>query len=85
LHVDPGTYTLYTVPGDKQWLLVISKKTGQWGIPYPAGEDVGRVPMTVAQGPATEQLTISIDDTPKGGTLTVQWGTTKATAAFSVM
>jgi hypothetical protein len=25
------------------------------------------------------------NDAPKGGTLSVQWGTTKATAAFSVM
>jgi hypothetical protein len=85
LHVNPGTYTLYTVPGEKGWQLVISKKTGQWGVPYPTGEDLGRVPMTVTKGAATEQLTISIDDAPKGGTLSVQWGTTKATAAFSVM
>lgn len=84
VHVPAGTYTLYTVPGEKEWHLVISKKTGQWGIPYPAGEDLGRAPMTVAKVAATEQLTISIDDAAKGGTLSVTWGTAKATVPFTV-
>jgi hypothetical protein len=46
VHLTPGSYTLYTVPGATEWQLVISKKTGQWGVPYPgAGEDLGRAPM----------------------------------------
>jgi Protein of unknown function (DUF2911) len=86
LHVNPGTYTLYTLPGEKQWQLIISKKTGQWGIPYPKGEDVGRAPMTVSTAPAaTEQLTISIEDTKTGGTLHLDWGTTRVSAPFTVM
>lgn len=85
LHVPAGTYTLYTVPGPTEWQLVVSKKTGQWGIPYPAGEDFGRTPMTVAKNETpVEQLTISVEDTPAGGNLIVSWGTTKATAAFMV-
>jgi hypothetical protein len=85
LMIPAGTYTLYTVPGDKQWQLVVSKKTGQWGIPYPAGEDFGRTPMTVTKNAKpVEQLTISVEDTPAGGNLIVSWGTTKATAAFMV-
>jgi hypothetical protein len=85
LMIPAGTYTLYTVPGDKQWQLVVSKKTGQWGIPYPEGQDFGRTPMTVSKNAKpVEQLTISIQDTPGGGNLIVSWGTTKATAAFMV-
>jgi hypothetical protein len=85
LMIPAGTYTLYTVPGDKEWQLVVSKKTGQWGIPYPAGEDLGRTPMTVSKNAKpVEQLTITIDDTPGGGNLNIAWGTTKATAAFMV-
>jgi hypothetical protein len=85
-HVNPGTYTLYTLPGEKQWQLIISKKTGQWGIPYPKGEDVGRAPMTVTTAPAAaEQLTISIEDTKSGGTLHVDWGTTRASIPFTTM
>ena len=80
-----GTYTLYTVPGEKQWQLIVSKKTGQWGIPYPAGQDLGRVPMTMAKPAApVEQLTISVVDTPAGGTLNVEWAGTKASVPFTV-
>jgi len=86
LHVNPGTYTLYTLPGEKQWQLIISKKTGQWGIPYPKGEDVGRAPMTVGTAPAAaEQLTITIEDTKSGGTLHIDWGTTRASIPFTTM
>lgn len=85
LAVPAGTYTLYTLPGENEWQLVVSKKTGQWGVPYPAGEDVGRVPMKVEKAATpVEQLTISIDDTPTGGTLSVAWGTTKASTTFTV-
>lgn len=85
LHVPAGTYTLYTVPGPTEWQLVVSKKTGQWGVPYPKGEDFGRAPMTVTKAAApVEQLTISIEDTPQGGNLVIAWGTTKASASFMV-
>jgi hypothetical protein len=85
LSVPAGTYTLYTIPKGDQWQLIVSKKTGQWGIPYPKGADLGRVPMTVTKAaqPA-DQLTIAIDDTPAGGTLRIDWGPTSATVPFTV-
>ena len=85
LAVPAGTYTLYTLPGETGWQLIVSKKTGQWGVPYPEGEDLGRVPMTVGKTSApVEQLTISVDDTATGGALRVDWGTTSATVPFTV-
>lgn len=83
--VPAGTYTLYTISTGGKWELIISKKTGQWGVPYPKGEDLGRVPMTVgkAASPA-EQLTLTLQDTPAGGALKIDWGTTSATAPFTV-
>ena len=85
LNVPAGTYTIYTVPGEKEWQLVISKKTGQWGIPYPAGQDLGRAPMTVETlATPTTQLTIAIDSTATGGTLKVEWGPTGASIPFTV-
>src|SRR3982074_2283988 len=35
LVVPAGTHTLYTLPGEAQWMLIVSKKNGQGGIPYP--------------------------------------------------
>lgn len=85
LTIPAGTYTLYTVPGEKEWQLIVSKKTGQWGVPYPQGDDLGRVPMSVTKNASpVEQLTISLHDTPKGGELRIDWGTTSARVPFMV-
>lgn len=85
LVVPAGTYQIHTVPGPASWQLIISKSTQAWGIPYPAGQDLGRTPMTVTKlDKPVEQLTISIDDTAAGATLRIEWGTTSAQATFTV-
>jgi hypothetical protein len=85
LAVPAGTYTLYTIPGASGWQLIVSRRTGQWGVPYPEGQDLGRAPMTVQKMAApVEQLTIAIDDTAAGGTLRVEWGSTSARIPFTV-
>jgi hypothetical protein len=78
LEVPAGTYTLFTLPSSGQWLFIVSKKTGEWGIPYPEGDDLGRTPMTGKTLPASqEDMSISFENT-KGSTteLHVKWGTT---------
>ena len=83
--VPAGSYALYTVPGDKEWQLVIVKEVPKWGIPYPKGNDLGRVPMTVAKNAApVEQLTISLQDTPKGCEMRIEWGSVSARVPFMV-
>ena len=85
LVVPAGTYQIHSVPGPPSWQLIISKSTQAWGIPYPAGQDLGRTPMTATKTAApVEQLTISIDDTPAGATLRIEWGTVSARAPFTV-
>jgi Protein of unknown function (DUF2911) len=81
--VPAGSYTLYTVPSGNGWQLVISKKTGQWGIPYPGKEfDFARIPMQTSALPsAVEQFTISFDQKDKTCTLNVDWETTRASIA----
>ena len=87
LTLEPGTYTLNAEPGEKQWQLIVGKlsKPGQWGVPYNASLEIGRAPMSVtaAKSPV-EQLKISIDDTAKGGTLKVEWGSKVASIPFTV-
>ena len=86
LKLEPGTYTINTEPGET-WQLIFGKlaKPNQWGIPYQAPLEIGRVPMTKGKTAApAEQVTISIDDTPAGGTLRVEWGTTSVSAPFKI-
>jgi hypothetical protein len=92
LKLEPGTYILNTVPGDNEWTLLVGtpappteRRPQQWGIPYQPQLEIGKVPMTRSAAPTPiEQLTISIDDTPEGGTLRVEWGTVRATVPFTV-
>jgi len=86
LSLAAGTYTINVQPG-AQWQIIFGKlsKSGQWGIPYNSALEVGRAPMTVTKTSApVEQLLIASDDTPGGATLRLEWGTTRATAAFTV-
>jgi hypothetical protein len=88
LSLQPGTYTINTQPGDKDWQLIIGKlgKPGQWGVPYNASLEIGRAPMTLGKTKApVEQLTISIDDTAQGGVLRIEWGTVSVRAPFTTM
>jgi hypothetical protein len=84
----PGTYTINTVPGDKEWQIVFGRleKPGQWGIPYQKGLEIGRTPMKVGKtAKPVENVTISIDDAPaNGAVLRIEWGTTSATVPFTV-
>ncbi len=61
--VPAGSYTLYTLPKEDSWTLIISKKTGQWGIPYPgSGDDLARSPMKVVKTTKTvDPFAISFD------------------------
>ena len=78
--VPAGNYTLYTVPGEKSWQLIVNKQTGQWGTKYDEGQDLARIPMKVSQLPsAMEEFTISLDKTgTKSATLKLQWEMTSA-------
>jgi Protein of unknown function (DUF2911) len=79
--VPAGPYTLFTVPSQKQWTLIISKKTGEWGTPYPGkSEDLARVPMRSEElSTPVEQFTISFERTsPEACTLRMDWETTRA-------
>lgn len=84
--VPAGSYTLYTLPSEGTWKLIISKKTGQWGIPYPGEQfDFARIDMKKEMLKATVQdFTISFEK--KGGTagqLVLEWENTKVWVDFS--
>ncbi len=61
-NVPAGNYTLYTLPSEGTWKLIISKQTGQWGTVYNEDQDFARIDMQKGQLKETvEQFTISFD------------------------
>lgn len=43
--VPAGEYTLWTLPSEGTWKLIINKQTGQWGTDYDSSKDLARVDM----------------------------------------
>jgi hypothetical protein len=83
--VPAGTYTLFTVPKEDKWTLIISKKTGEWGVPYPGeSDDFARVDMQVSKlGSPLENFTIGLTPTGSACTLQMDWENTRATLDLS--
>ena len=79
--VAKGSYTLYTIPNNSAWKLIISKKTGQWGIPYPGEQDdLARIGMkSEAMKAPVEKFTISFDEhNGDACTMRLDWEKTRA-------
>ncbi|MGH9499255.1 MAG: DUF2911 domain-containing protein [Terriglobales bacterium] len=73
--VPAGSYTIFTVPKQDGWTLIINKKTGEWGIPYKyESDELARVAMKVSPTPsAVENFTIAFDESGKTCTLNISW------------
>jgi len=82
--VPPGSYTIFTIPDKDKWTLIISKKTGEWGTDYPGpSSDLARVDMKVSSLPTpVENFTISFDKSATGGTMNIDWESTRASVAI---
>jgi hypothetical protein len=78
--VPGGSYTIFTIPAADKWVLIINRKTGEWGIPYKnESDELARVDMTVSKLPApVENFTIGYDKSASRCTLRMDWETTRA-------
>jgi hypothetical protein len=89
LTVPKGEYTLYTrTSRTGEWMLIVSKKTRQWGTDYDSAMDLGRVPLR-SRPLATPIESLSIWLIPAAerapnGELRFAWGTREFTVNWSV-
>ena len=60
--IPAGTYTLFTVPGENEWTIIINKNTNQWGaFQYNEKDDLLRFKVTPATLPDTSVETFVIE------------------------
>ena len=78
--IPAGNYTMFTVPNQDKWVLIINKKTGEWGIPYKyESDELARVDMQVSKtSSAVENFTIGFDQSDDKCTLDLDWENTRA-------
>ena len=78
--VPAGKYTLWTLPTQSGWKVIINKQTGQWGTEYNAAQDLARVDAKVETlSTPVEQMLIAFES----GALTVSWDKTKVSVPVS--
>ncbi len=77
--VPAGKYTIYTLPNENNWQLIINKQTGQWGTEYNQPQDLARIPMKVESlNSPVEQMTFSFEKTgDDSANLVLEWEKTK--------
>jgi hypothetical protein len=87
LKLPKGTWSIWAIPGEKEWTLIVNKQSGQHHLDYESSEDFGRTKMTV-KTLASPVETFRIELSSNGGnrgTLALIWETTEASIPFTVM
>ncbi|MBP2284446.1 hypothetical protein H4V97_002764 [Flavobacterium sp. CG_23.5] len=83
--VKAGTYTLYTIPGVKEWTVIINKDLNVWGSYfYKSENDVARltVPMTEATE-SLETFSMVFTEAKNGIVLNMGWGKIRIAVPFT--
>lgn len=73
--VQAGTYTLYTIPGENDWTVILNNKTNTWGAyEYTSKEDKVRINVPVRKAPNTiESLSMAFEEAGNGADLLIGW------------
>jgi hypothetical protein len=87
LKLPKGTYSIWTLPTEKEWTLIVNKESGQFHLNYNPSLDFGRTRMnlrTLAAPVETFRVDLRNDGGNKG-TLALVWETTEASIPFTVL
>ena len=70
-----GTYGLHTIPGEKEWTVILSNEAAAWGsFSYDAKEDAVRFTAVPREGPPEERLLFTLaDPTDRSVAVTLAW------------
>jgi DUF2911 family protein len=70
-----GKYSVYSIPGEKEWTLIFNKAWNQWGTVYNESEDSLRVKVKPGKAPKfTEMMTFGI---AQNGKISLSWADTQ--------
>lgn len=83
LRVEPGSYSLYTIPGESQWTIILNRSITQWGhegtyTPAVQAQEVGRAQVgTERLDNHVETFTIRSEPAAGGARLILEWERTR--------
>ena len=79
--VAPGTYTIFSIPNEKDWTIIISKQVGLWGsMNYDSKLDLMRITIKPKVEEETwESFTIKLEEDGTKVNLVIIWDKTSVT------
>lgn len=83
--VKAGTYSLFTIPGEKEWTVILSSDLNVWGAyTYDKANDVARitVPVQKAKKPI-EAFSIVFEESKTGATMYLGWADVMIAVPFN--
>ncbi|NBC65328.1 MAG: DUF2911 domain-containing protein [Bacteroidetes bacterium] len=81
--VSAGTYSIYTIPGNDEWTIIINEKLS-WGTQYDESMDYVRVTAEPEDSYFVEQFMIYFEDVSENsGELVLHWDDTKVPVTIS--
>lgn len=82
--VKAGTYSLFTIPGEKEWTIILNSDLDDWGhYAYKEANDVARITVPVTSGKEVESFSIAFKAVDGGYNLVMGWGTTRVAVPFT--
>jgi Protein of unknown function (DUF2911) len=72
------TYSLWSIPGEEYWTIILNTETGQWGTNYDEKKDYLKVKVPATKvGTALEQFQITFTDAVDGVDMKLAWENTE--------
>jgi hypothetical protein len=74
--VKAGTYSLFTIPGEKEWTIILSSDINVWGAyTYKQDQDVARIKAATSQSKdILEAFSIVFEESKTGADMNLGWG-----------
>ena len=77
--VKAGTYSLFTIPGEGEWTVILNSNLNQWGAySYDQKADVARAKATTtADSESLDAFSMAFEEVDGGANLVMGWGTVR--------
>lgn len=83
--IKTGAYSLFTIPGEKEWIIIISSDVDNWATRgYKESNEVARVTVPVTEGSESlEAFSIVFEATDDGATMHMGWDKVRVAVPFT--
>lgn len=84
--IKAGSYSLFTIPGDREWTIILSSDINVWGAyTYDEAQDVARIKVPVTQSKdILEAFSIVFEESSSGADMYLGWGKMRIKVPFAL-